>query len=68
MCYLREHMCKYCGREYACNEKNWICSTINGDEDRNMCPACKQKLEDRLAELDIKEVSEIDLVRLLSEN
>ena len=38
------HPCICCKKEYDCPPCNtnmmWACSTVNGDEDRNMCDAC----------------------------
>lgn len=42
MCNKKYHTC-YCGKEYDCNYPNWSCSTVNDDEDRNMCDACLVK-------------------------
>ena len=43
MCYEVYHHCKYCGRNYPCNLDNYMCPTINGDADRNMCDECRAK-------------------------
>lgn len=45
MCYKLSHTCIYCSNEYDCFEVEWICPTINGDENRNMCDSCHDKLE-----------------------
>lgn len=42
MCYLFCHLCKYCGNEYECKEKNYICPSINADADAFMCPSCRE--------------------------
>lgn len=49
MCNIGKHLC-YCKTEYECNVPNWICSTINGDEDANMCDACLNKLAEEMQE------------------
>lgn len=40
------HKC-YCGLEYACpycgTPEGYVCPTVNGDEDANMCSACMDK-------------------------
>lgn len=42
MCRLAEHKC-YCGLIYNCDDPNWMCPTINSDEQANMCPSCLDK-------------------------
>jgi len=42
MCRELKHKC-YCGIEYPCNAPNWLCPTINGDEDSHVCPVCLDK-------------------------
>lgn len=54
MCYQHYHQCNYCGKDYNCEEPNYICSTINCDEDRNMCNSCRARLETEL-ELELVE-------------
>jgi hypothetical protein len=55
MCYHKFHTCKYCGNEYLCDLKNWICPTINNDEDSEMCDDCRNKLEEELNRLTMEE-------------
>ena len=44
------HPCICCKKEYDCPPCNtnmkWACSTVNDDEDTNMCDACMTDLED----------------------
>jgi hypothetical protein len=47
MCYQIYHICKYCGNQYECTLPEYVCPTINFDENEQMCPACeKQEAED----------------------
>lgn len=39
MCRQKFHTCR-CGNEYPCNSPNWVCPTLNRDEDANMCDSC----------------------------
>ena len=43
MCYELFHHCNYCQKEYPCSDPNYICPTINSDENRNMCRDCEKK-------------------------
>ena len=40
------HKC-YCGKDYECpycfTPESYICPTLNGDEDANMCDPCMNK-------------------------
>lgn len=40
MCDLMQHECIKCKVDYTCKDPNWLCPTVNDDEDRNMCPKC----------------------------
>ena len=44
MCKLGSHIC-YCGKVYTCTLPNWVCPTINEDEDAFMCDECLEKYE-----------------------
>lgn len=39
MCSIGSHEC-YCKVNYECTDPNWLCPTINGDEESNLCPEC----------------------------
>lgn len=49
MCRMLEHKC-YCGVTYPCHDENFVCPTINGDEESNMCPKCLEKWEQEYAD------------------
>ena len=66
MCYLHVHTCKYCSNEYHCTKKNWVCPTINGDADREMCPNCRIKLEEKLEDFE-GDIKDIELGELLKD-
>ena len=44
MCREGNHTC-YCGKVYECTLPNWVCPTINGDEDSSMCDTCMEAFE-----------------------
>lgn len=44
MCREKIHLCMVCGEDYECRAPNWVCPTINDDEDRNMCDKCLEKM------------------------
>jgi len=50
MCDLTEHIC-YCGNYYRCTDPNWLCPTINEDEEQYMCPDCLIKAEEDILAL-----------------
>ena len=41
MCYSLYHKCRFCNAQYECALENYICPTINKDENHHMCPACE---------------------------
>lgn len=43
MCNIGVHTC-YCKKDYICIDPNWLCPTVNEDEDGWMCPECMEKL------------------------
>lgn len=49
MCNLTFHNC-YCGKTYPCPYPNWVCPTLNGDEDGNMCDECLDKMAAEMEE------------------
>lgn len=61
MCYQKFHSCHYCDNDYPCDEDNYTCPTINHDIDMDMCPLCKDKLNDKLRDIDIEDVDLMDL-------
>lgn len=42
MCTHQSHTC-YCGKVYLCSLPNWVCPTVNGDEDANLCEVCLER-------------------------
>lgn len=58
MCYQHYHECSYCNLQYECELENYVCPTINYDEDRNMCDLCRVKLEQKLNQLQEKDQNE----------
>lgn len=43
MCYQIYHQCRYCKNQYECALENYICPTINHDEDMEMCDLCRAR-------------------------
>lgn len=43
MCSERHHICKMCQKEYDCNEADWICPSMNFDENANLCTDCEKE-------------------------
>jgi hypothetical protein len=43
MCTEHFHTCKQCEKQYQCNEPDWICPTLNFDENSNMCKECEDE-------------------------
>ena len=62
MCYLHVHTCKYCGNEYQCKLKDYMCPTINFDRDKEMCDICRARLEAELLNVDVSEVTIEDIL------
>lgn len=50
MCTELSHRCKYCNKDYLCKIQDNICATMNFDDDRNLCPSCRNKLEILIAD------------------
>lgn len=44
MCRLLLHQCNMCGIQYSCTLPNWVCPTLNNDEDGDMCELCLEKV------------------------
>lgn len=49
MCKLNEHKC-YCGVVYFCNDEDFVCPTLNEDEEANLCPECLDREHQKLLE------------------
>lgn len=59
MCQELHHTCKRCGKEYFCNDPNWICPTLNFDEEANICKECeKEYWEDLIALTDKEQIND----------
>lgn len=43
MCYDLFHICKYCNDQYECSLPNYVCPSINHDEDELMCNPCRKR-------------------------
>lgn len=41
MCSYHIHECKVCHKNYPCEEPDWVCPTLNFDENALMCPVCE---------------------------
>lgn len=55
MCDLKTHTCKTCKKDYVCNVSNWLCPTVNSDENRNMCEDCEYQFALELEEYEKEE-------------
>lgn len=44
MCMHEQHTCTICKDLYPCALPNWSCSTMNDDEDADLCPTCLDKI------------------------
>jgi hypothetical protein len=49
---LIQHTC-YCGKHYDCEycstpNHGWMCSTLNGDEDGNLCDECLHRIAEEM--------------------
>lgn len=67
MCHELFHRCLYCSLDYVCFEEDVLCPTINEDLNRNLCPLCNIKLEERIATTN-QTNEELDLEDLLGED
>ena len=43
MCSQHHHRCKICKNEYDCTQPDWICPTMNFDENAEMCDVCEKE-------------------------
>lgn len=43
MCFQLYHECKYCNNQYECSLPNYICPSVNHDEDEFMCDSCRTR-------------------------
>lgn len=41
MCSEHFHTCKNCGKGYTCDELDWVCPTMNFDENALLCKDCE---------------------------
>jgi hypothetical protein len=51
MCDELYHDCKICGRHYRCEEPNWVCPTLNFDENAEMCEVCEKNYYEEMIAL-----------------
>jgi hypothetical protein len=65
MCSENTHICNYCKLSYICNEPNYVCATLNFDENQNMCSECHDRLEKELQEMQIEEIADITIYDIL---
>lgn len=43
MCTELHHTCHLCENDYTCNEPDFVCATLNFDENANVCPNCEHE-------------------------
>lgn len=48
MCSELHHVCKVCKKEYLCDQPDWVCPTLNFDENAKLCEKCEKEYYDLL--------------------
>jgi hypothetical protein len=65
MCSEHFHVCKVCDRAYPCEEPNWVCPTLNFDENAQMCDTCEHAYYLEMIDLMNQEEEERDRIKRL---
>ena len=60
MCTYLHHDCKVCGKEFQCNEPDWIGPTMNYDENAEICKDCEKEYWEGLLAFNKSELTKIE--------